>query len=433
MSFSTNPTTLPRLLAGMSAAGPVPLADHLEIHGPLPPRRRGRGDAALALVNELERSGLRGRGGAAFPTATKVTAVAASRGRPIVVVNACEGEPASVKDRLLLERVPHLVIDGALVAARALGATEVLLAVDESATNAVHATDWALGERPEPAQGGPPLRLATVPSGYVTGQETAVVNFLDGGPAKPIYMPAPIYERGVKGRPTLVSNVETFAHLALIARHGGAWFRALGAPGTPGSTLVSVSGAVAHPGVFEIETGTHIASLIQAAGGATEGLRAFLLGGYAGIWVSADLGYQLPLSPEGLYEVGASLGSGVVFALPSSACAVSEVALMARWLSDQSAGQCGPCVHGLDAIATALEQVRAGGAGEDALARIYRWAALAPGRGACAHPDGAARFVMSATRVFGDELADHARHGPCDGCLERHLLPAPLATARRAA
>ncbi|HWF36614.1 MAG TPA: NADH-ubiquinone oxidoreductase-F iron-sulfur binding region domain-containing protein [Solirubrobacteraceae bacterium] len=430
MSVSAPPATLPRLLAGMSGDGPLPLSRHLEIHGSLPAFARRRGDSALALVNELERSGLRGRGGAGFPTATKVTAVAAARGRAIVVANGCEGEPASLKDRLLLERVPHLVIDGALVAAHAVEATDVLLAVDESATRAVRAVDRALGEL---TRGGPHVQLVTVPAGYVTGQESAVLNSLAGGPPKPMAMAAPIYRRGLRGRPTLVSNVETLAHIALIARHGGAWFRALGAPGAPGSTLVTVGGAVAYPGVFEIETGTTVASLVEAAGGATAEVRAFLIGGYAGTWVPADLGYQLALSPEGLYEAGASLGSGVVFALPSSACAATEIAFIARWLSGQSAGQCGPCVHGLDAVATALEQVRGGAAGEGALARIGRWAALANGRGACTHPDGAARFVTSALDVFAAELADHARRGTCSACAQRHLLPTPTAPARRAA
>ncbi|HWC86911.1 MAG TPA: NADH-ubiquinone oxidoreductase-F iron-sulfur binding region domain-containing protein [Solirubrobacteraceae bacterium] len=430
MGVSAPPATLPRLLAGMSASGPLPLARHLEIHGELPAFSRRRHDLGLALVNELERSALRGRGGAAFPAATKLTAVAASRGRAVVVVNGCEGEPLSLKDRLLLERLPHLVIDGALVAAHVVEASEVLIAVDESATRAVNATDRALRERPDLPRG---VRLVTVPPGYVSGQESALVNFLNGGTAKPVWMSSPIYERGVKGRPTLVSNVETLAHLALIARHGAGWFRALGAAGEPGSTLLTVGGAVAYPGVFEIETGTQIASLVAAAGGATAEIRAFLVGGYAGTWVPAGVGYELGLSPEGLYEAGASLGSGVLFALPSSACPVSEIAALARWMSGQSAGQCGPCIHGLDAIATAFEQVRTGAAGDSALAHIRRWASLASGRGGCAHPDGAARLLTSAIQVFAAELADHAQHGPCSGCLQRHLLPTPAPPARRAA
>jgi NADH:ubiquinone oxidoreductase subunit F (NADH-binding) len=433
MSVSAPAATLPRLLAGMPASGAMTLEHHLEIRGALPPLARRRRDSALALINELERAGLRGRGGAAFPTATKMTAVAAARGRAIVVANGCEGEPGSYKDRLLLERLPHLIIDGALLAAHTVDASEVLIAIDEHATRAVRATDQALRERTDLQRGAPRVRLITTPSGYVSGQEAAAVNFLNGGAAKPTAASAPIFERGVKGRPTLVNNVETLAHIALIARYGAIWFRALGTDSEPGSTLVTLSGAVAHPGVLEIETGTPIASLVHAAGGATEELRAFLLGGYAGTWVPGDVGYQLPLSPDGLSDVGAGLGAGVVFALPSSACPVSEVAFVARWLSTQSAGQCGPCVHGLDAIATAFDQMRVGAAGDGALGRIRRWASLSSGRGACSHPDGAARFITSATEVFANELADHARRGPCTGCVQRYLLPTPVAPPTRRA
>jgi len=426
MTVAAPPSTLPRLLAGLTAGGPMPLSRHLEIHGSLPSFSRWRG-SGLALINEIERSGLRGRGGAAFPTATKMSAVAASRGHAVVVANGCEGEPTSSKDQLLLERLPHLVIDGALVAAHAVEAREVLIAVDEAATHAVRAIGHALRERPDLHRGAPSVRLITPPRAYVSGQEAALVSFINGGAAKPTGASTPVFERGVKGRPTLVDNVETLAHVALVARHGADWFRALGAYGEPGSTLVSFGGAVARPGVFEIELGASIESLVDAAGGATGELRAFLLGGYAGTWVPADVGWELALAPEELREVGATLGAGIVFALPTSACAVSELAFVARWMAGQSAGQCGPCVFGLDAIATALDQVRAGTGGEGALAQIRRWASLVNHRGACAHPDGVARFIMSGIDVFGAELADHARRGPCSGCAQRHLLPTPFA------
>jgi NADH:ubiquinone oxidoreductase subunit F (NADH-binding) len=415
VSVPAPPTTLPRLLAGLPPSGAMSHARHLELHGGLPPLRRRRPDSPLALVNALERSGLQGRGGGAFPAATKMTAVAAARGRAIVVANGCEGEPVSVKDRLLLERLPHLVIDGALLAAHAVDASEVMIAADESATRAIHATDQALRERTDMHRGAPRVRLTPVPSGYVTGQERALLSFLNGGPPKPTGAPEPIFERGVKARPTLVSNVETLAHIALIARHGAAWFRELGDLDEPGSALVTVGGAVARPGVFEIEIGTPIATLIQA----------FLVGGYAGTWVQADIGSTLPLTVGGLPDGGPSLGAGAVYALPRSACPVAEVTAVAGWLSVNSAGQCGPCIHGLAAIATTLEQVRIGAGGHGALERIHRWASLASGRGACAHPDGAARFITSAIDVFGPELAHHARRGPCTVCMHRRLLPTP--------
>jgi NADH:ubiquinone oxidoreductase subunit F (NADH-binding) len=427
MSVSAPASTLPRLLTGMRTNGAMTLDHHLQIHGGLPPLARRRRDAALALLNELERSGLRGRGGGGFPTATKVMAVAAARGRAIVVANGCEGEPASVKDRLLLEHLPHLVIDGALLAAHAVDASEVVIAVDELATRAIRATGKALRERND--QGASNIRLVPVPSGYVSGQESALVSFLNGRAAKPTTVASPIFERGMRGRPTLVNNLETLAHVALIARHGADWFRALGTDTDPGSTLVTLGGAVVYPGVFEIGIGSSIASLLEAAGGASGKLRAFLLGGYSGTWVRADPGYQQALTRAG----PDALGAGVVFALPSSACPVNEIAGVSRWLSDQSAGQCGPCVFGLDAIANALEQVRFGAGDKRALKRIDRWASLASGRGACAHPDGAVRFVTSAIDMFGTELGDHARRGPCAACARPRLLPSSVAAQTRRA
>jgi len=431
MSDFPAPATLPRILAGLRTQGSMALDHHIEVHGALPLFAHRRRDSG-ALIEVLERSGLRGRGGAAFPTATKMKAVIASRGRATVVANACEGEPASFKDRLLLERLPQLVIDGALLAAQAVDAAEVFIAVDAGASLAARSIQRALRERTDASRNRTRVRLVPVPPGYVSGQESAVVNYLNGGPAKPTATPPPIFRRGVNGRPTLVNNVETLAHIALIARHGAAWFRELGTQTDPGSTLVTLGGAVVDPGVFEIEAGAPLASLVDAAGGLSAPLRAFLVGGYAGTWVTATAADELALGSDELGEVGASLGAGVIIALPSSACPVAEIASVGRWLSDQSAGQCGPCVNGLDAIATTLEQIRAG-ADPRTLGRISRWASLAHGRGACAHPDGVVRFIRSAIDVFETEFADHTRSGPCTACLQRQLLPTPTARLSRAA
>ena len=286
----------------------------------------------------------RGQGGAGFPTAIKLRAVARARGRAVVVANGCEGDPASSKDRLLLERLPHLVIDGALLAARAVGARDIVIAVGEHATHAERAVEVALSERHDLRSGSPRVRVVIVPHGYVSGQENALVNFLNGGPAKPTAIPPRVFERGVGGRPTLVDNVETLAHIALIARHGAAWFRELGTTEEPGSRLVSVSGAIAYPGVYEIESGAPLSALISAAGGVTTRVQAFLLGGYAGTWVHPELGLQLGLSDTQLAASGATLGAGIVVALPTSACVVAELAHVADWLAGESAGQCGPCL-----------------------------------------------------------------------------------------
>jgi NADH:ubiquinone oxidoreductase subunit F (NADH-binding) len=294
--------------------------------------------------------------------------------------------------------------------------------------------------------------LVAVPSRYVAGQESALVSFLGGGSPLPTFTPPRPFERGVRGRPTLVSNVETLAHLAQLARYGPDWFRELGTPVQPGSALVTLSGPVAFPGVYELEHGSPLLALLDAAGGATEPLRAVLLGGYAGTWLDASLLRGVALSEEHLAPHGATLGAGVVVLLSADACPVAEVARLVRWLASESARQCGPCVFGLDALACVFEQLVLGDAsgglasqrgrsrvrgrrgassghatldGRGAMPRLASLATLVNGRGACSHPDGAARLVASALDVFAEELTAHAHDGPCAACARPSELPRP--------
>lgn len=423
------PPGVPRLLAGVRAdGGPVTLEGHLRRWGGLPDLRgRQRRDALLGAVAA---SGLQGRGGAGFPTARKLEAVAAQRGTPVVVVNGVEGEPPSGKDQVLLAYVPHLVLDGAVVAAAALGAREAIVAVGRAAHGAV---TQAVVERRR-AQGGRGIALRAVlaPERFVAGEETALVSFLNGGPAKPTFTPPRPYERGVGGAPTLVQNAETLAHLALIARFGPGWFRAIGTPDEPGSALVTLSGAVRQPGVYEIALGSPLHELVEQAGGATAELGAFLVGGYFGSWLPAEATLAAPLSNAGLGPLGGSLGARAIVALPAASCGLLETARVARYLAAESAGQCGPCVHGLAAIAGDLLQIAYGQDVAAARQALDRRLPQLDGRGACRHPDGTARFVTSALRVFAPEIEHHLVRGRCTG-RERATSPAaPVSAARRA-
>jgi NADH:ubiquinone oxidoreductase subunit F (NADH-binding) len=261
-----------------------------------------------------------------------------------------------------------------------------------------------------------------VPSGFVSGEETALVSFLNGGAAKPTFIPPRPFERGVGGAPTLVQNVETLCHVALIARFGGAWFRELGTTREPGSVLVTIGGAVRRRGIHEFELGTPLSQVVSEAGGLTGPSSGLLVGGYFGSWLAASAIDELRL-----LEADLPLGARAIVVLPADTCAVGEVARVTRYLAGESAGQCGPCVHGLDAIAGAMEQLVTGSA--DAAARIRRWADMVAGRGACRHPDGAAQFVTSARDVFADEVATHVRHGRCPSRLGG-VLPMPQHGAR---
>jgi hypothetical protein len=254
---------LPRLLAGIGEQSLVALEQHLDVHGPSADLRRWAPQDLIALA---ESAGLRGHGGAAFPMARKMRAVASRRGRSIVVANGSECEPASKKDRVLLREAPHLALDGAAVAARAVDARDAIVVVSAEDERSVRSLGMALRDR---AAAGldtdPRFELFLLEPGYLAGQETALVSALNGGPAPPTFAPPLPFERGVRGRPTLVHNVETLAHLALIARHGAGWFRELGTELDPGSALVTMSGALAAPGVYEIEHGMPLSELLEAA------------------------------------------------------------------------------------------------------------------------------------------------------------------------
>jgi NADH:ubiquinone oxidoreductase subunit F (NADH-binding) len=327
-----------------------------------------------------------------------------------VVVNGSETEPASEKDRLLLSQLPHLVLDGAVLAADIVGAGEVTVKVSERMAGPTQALEGAVAVREDPV----PIHLVPAPGGYVTGEESAVVHYLNGGSPKPTFVPPRPYQRGYRRRPTFISNAETMAQLALIARHGDRWFRQLGTDADPGSALVTISGAVGAPGVYELAFGTPMGELLAAAGGDTEPLRALLIGGYFGTWVDASSALRLRLAREDLRSVGCSLGSGVLIALGESSCGLHESARVIDYLARESAGQCGPCVHGLRSIADLVGDLAEGVADLRETERVTRWAAEIRGRGACHHPDGAARFIESALTVFADELASHQR-GSCAG------------------
>jgi NADH:ubiquinone oxidoreductase subunit F (NADH-binding) len=411
----------PRLLAGLAAGRPLSLDEHLAVHKAMPEL-----DGA-ALIDAVERAGILGRGGAGFPMARKLGAVAERRGTKVVVANGVEAEPMSAKDGVLLSRAPHLVLDGIAAAAAAVGAREAILCVPASVPAVHAAVHDAIRERGRRRRLR--LRVVPVPSGYLAGEETALVRHLNGGPLKPTFTPPRPFERGVGRQPTLVQNVETLAHLALVARHGPDWFREVGRPTSPGTMLLTLSGAVPSPGVVEVPGGTPVGDALARGGGLAEPVTSVVVGGYFGAWLSAPGALSLALDESELTHHGAAVGAGVLVAVPESACGVAELARVMSWLAAQSAHQCGPCSNGLPAIAGALELMAAGRAGPGARERVRHWAAMIRGRGACRHPDGAVRLLASALRTLDAELRDHERHGPCEACSRPPLLVTPNAKA----
>ncbi|WP_084210524.1 NADH-ubiquinone oxidoreductase-F iron-sulfur binding region domain-containing protein [Pseudonocardia acaciae] len=401
----------PRLLAGWLETGrPADLDEHRRRYGE-PPRAEFAGRrGARRLVELVGEAGLRGRGGAGFPTARKMATVVSAttpRRRPVVVANGCEGDPTSGKDRLLLHCAPHLVLDGLALAAHAVGADQAILCVHRDSP-LVESLEAAIAARPDdPAD----VHLVTVPRRYVASEASAVVNFLTTGDARPTSVPPLPAERGVQGRPTLVDNVETLAHLALLARNGADWFRARGTEDSPGTTLVTLDGAVVRPGVYEVDMGVSAGHLLRLAGGTTGPIQALLLGGLGGNWLPAA--GNMSLAHFDYAAAGAGLGVASLLALPLDACGLTVTATILRYLAEESAGQCGPCMFGLPALAEDLEALAAGTADADIPDRLRRRLGIIPGRGACAHPDGAVRLAASTLRVFTDDIAEHLHRRPC--------------------
>jgi NADH:ubiquinone oxidoreductase subunit F (NADH-binding) len=409
---------LPRLLPARLWGGPAGLAEHLARHGPPPVIGRGA-RWREEFIAEVGRAGLTGRGGASFPTARKLRAVASGRDVPVLIANGTEGEPASAKDKVLLAREPHLVLDGAVLAAEMVGARTAIVVAHDAVFETVGA---AVSERRRARLDLVKIKVMTAADGFVAGEASALVNWAGRGIPLPTATPPRVSQRGLGGRPTLVQNVETLAHLALIARHGARWFRSLGTPAEPGSMLVTVIGAVHRPGVYEIDISRPVGEVLEVAGGPAASLAALLIGGYFGTWVDPAVAGPLPFSAAGLRAVGAAPGAGLVAALPADACGLAETARVARYLASESAGQCGPCVFGLDSIAGELEALAAGRRFEET--RLRRWLGQADGRGACHHPDGAVHMVRSALEVFGAEIGRHAR-GWCRGTRPPGVLPVP--------
>ena len=408
------PLPAPRLLSG------PPLGEGREPYDAHRDRLGRRPHGGEWVHDAVARSGLRGRGGAWFPTARKWQAVRehAQRRAAVVVAIVSEGEPLSRKDRTLALHRPHLIIDGALIAAETVGAREVVLyAAGERPV--VHALQHAVRERRRTHDTEVRISVVTTPHRYVAGESSAVVRRVNGGAAVPDFAPPHPSESGVDGRPTLVQNAETLAHVALVARFGDAWFREVGGDDAPGTSLVTLCGDVVAGGVHEVALGTRLHDVLALGGGTRTAPRGALVGGYFGAWLG---GAQLAATR--LTPADVSVGCGVVGVVGAHTCGLAEAARVARYLARESAGQCGPCVHGLASIAGTMERVAQGDADRGDVLRLQRWFALTRGRGACRHPDGAVANAVSALEAFGDDLEQHLRGRPCEGA-QSHSLPPP--------
>lgn len=403
----TSPTTSPIPVSEEVLVRPGPALLRRDGAGStLREHRRRHGEPARLSVDSLvaitEAAAVRGRGGAGFPFATKLSAAAQGR-RPVVVVNASEGEPVSAKDAALALVAPHLVLDGAATAARALRARDVHVVLPGDRPRARGLLAAAVAER---ADRDLRWHTSTAQPRFVAGQARAVIELLEGRPNLPVTAWTPEAVAGYRGRPTLLSNAETWAHVGLLATEGLAPTLARGTREEPGTTLITVNAPGQPQTVHEVEHGSALTDLIPAhAGGAP-----LLIGGFHGTWTTWDAVARARVSAVELAALGVPLGAGVILAPGPAACPLALTHRIVAHLAEQSAGRCGPCVNGLPALADAVGDLRRGSPG--ALDRTAGLVGLLPGRGACAHPDGTSRLVASLLRALPDEVEAHAR-GRC--------------------
>lgn len=399
--------------------------------------RRSHGDRPspgnAELLRLLSAAGLTGRGGAGFPLADKISAL--RRGRPVVVVNGAEGEPGSAKDAVLLARVPHLVLDGAAVVADAIGARRAIVAVTDPIVERL--VRGAVGQRPDAAR----FEVRRVPARFIAGEGRTLVRVLSGGPQLPPGRRVHATEHGVDGAPTLLANAETFAHVGLLARTGppapvaGPGSEVSDAWAETGTTLLSVTGAVARPGVVEVPIGLRLGELAAHVGAHPSPF--VVIGGYHGAWLDADP--ALVLSRPALRAAGGTLGAGTVMFVGADTCAPAELGRVADWLAGESARQCGPCAFGLPSLAAQLRATPLDGRARPPATSTWRQLGQLPGRGACAHPDGSARFLASGLARIEADLSHHRTHnhsrgGPSVPEVSReHVDRGDLATDRTAA
>ena len=379
---------------------------HVQRYGPRPSASGAHGQA---LVTRLHDIGLTGRGGGHFPAARKWEAVLAAGGGGTVVANGAEGEPASAKDAALLHSRTHLVLDGLVCAAEAVGADECVVWLHEGAHSTRVAVQRALQERRARRLPEPPIRIEVGPDRYLSGEATAVLRTLAGGPTLPQLARDPAAPWGRGNRPILLHNVETLARTAIAARTSAASY-------VPTSliTVVNHDRRV----VCEVSAETTVAEVVASwwrprSGTRTAVPQAVLLGGYGGSWLPWSRAASLPLDPTALREVGLSLGAGVIAPLPADACGVAEAAALVGYLADSSARQCGPCLFGLAAVADLTSALAEGSMSRSQARSLERFLQEIAGRGACRHPDGAIRMLSTALRTFADDVHSHRSGRRC--------------------
>ncbi len=378
-----------------------------------------------AIIDEIKMSGLRGRGGAGFPAGVKWGFINRNAPGPkYLVCNSDEGEPGTFKDRDILRYNPHQLVEGMLIAGYVIGA--------DAGYNYIRGEFWEPYERfvaaVEEAREAGYLGKDILGSGfdfdlhahlgagaYICGEESALLESLEGKKGQPRFKPPFPAQVGLYGAPTIINNTESLASIPEIMRRGGGWFRDLGVENSGGSKLFSVSGNVNKPGNFEVPMGTPFSELLELAGGMKDGrkLKAVIPGGSSAPVIPGDIMMDLTMDYDAIAKAGSMLGSGAVIVMDDTQCMVKVLERMAYFYFEESCGQCTPCREGTGWMYRVISRIENGQGRPEDLALLDDVAAKIAGRTICALGDAAAMPVQGMLKYYRDEFQYHIDHKKC--------------------
>lgn len=405
----------------------IPELDQLSVyrdHGGYEGLRRAVAHDSQWVRDEVSRAGLRGRGGAGFPTGRKWSFLDQSAPARYMVVNADEAEPGTFKDRELIEHNPHQVLEGTLIAAYALNAAEAFIFVRGELLSGYESLLRACGEAVHAGYLGPyifgsslsvTLRVFRSAGAYICGEETALLESLEGKRGQPRIKPPFPAQVGLYGAPTVVNNAETVANLPQIMVHGADWYRQYGTKDSPGLKIFSVSGRVARPGNYELPLATSLETLLyDLAGGPLPGhtFKAVIPGGSSVPLLVPD-SFSVPLDYESLAQAGSMLGSGGVMVLDDTVCIVRAAARLLKFYRTESCGKCTPCREGTYWMAGILERIESGSGTYADLDRLPDIADNVSGNCLCPLGDASLPFMLSAMKHFRAEFIQHIEEHRC--------------------
>jgi NADH:ubiquinone oxidoreductase subunit F (NADH-binding) len=377
------------------------------------------------ILDTMVASGLRGRGGAGFPVGQKWSLAAAEAATPkYVVSNGGEDEPGSLKDRAVMENYPHKVLEGVILAAYAVGASEAVLYVNSLFERSIEQLGAAVREAQDAGYLGDRVlgtdyslmaRIHPGPQEYVAGEDSAALEVIEGRKPLPREKPPFPTAAGLFGRPTVVNNVETFAYVPAIVRRGAQWFRSQGTEDNPGTMIFTLPTNVRRPGVIELPVGTPLRELMEVHGGSLasgKAVKAVLPGGpSSGFLGPGDL--DVPLDRRPLMDRGSALGCGVLRIVEEGECIVEVVDEIAQFFAIESCGQCDMCRMETSTLARIISQVQKGSGTPQLLEQIPKLGAFAKGKGFCSLISMPIPPLVSALRLFPEDFSYHIEHHAC--------------------